>query len=244
MKNSVIDFLDGARSAKSLKQLETLYTKTLSNLGFRQWAYQVVRAEALADERPVILTTFPEAWYQHYTKSSYNLIDPVVIHGPKQVIPFLWSSMSFGFKPSADQTRLFSEAAEFGLAEGLGVPIHGAQGSFAMASMVSDVPTAELQRLLSSYGDVVHLASLAFHSHARDHLALGRSGQEDVDLSRREREVLLWTARGKTRSEIGDILGLSHRTVEFYLLNARNKLGTANSLETVLRAVMLKKIQP
>jgi DNA-binding CsgD family transcriptional regulator len=47
-------------------------------------------------------------------------------------------------------------------------------------------------------------------------------------LSPREREILLWSCRGKTYSEIGAILGLSNSTVKTYLDASRYKLNAVN----------------
>lgn len=44
-------------------------------------------------------------------------------------------------------------------------------------------------------------------------------------LSQREGEVLTWVAQGKTNSEIGQILGISHRTVGKHLERVYQKLG-------------------
>ncbi len=65
-----------------------------------------------------------------------------------------------------------------------------------------------------------------------------------VELADREREVLTWSARGKTSSEIALILGLSKRTVDFHIDNARTKLGVATRIEAAIRAASLGLIAP
>lgn len=47
----------------------------------------------------------------------------------------------------------------------------------------------------------------------------------EASLSEREREVLLWVARGYTNQEISDQLALSVKTVETYRSRATSKLG-------------------
>jgi DNA-binding CsgD family transcriptional regulator len=44
-------------------------------------------------------------------------------------------------------------------------------------------------------------------------------------LTPRETEVLSWLAKGKTNRDIGDILGMSHRTVNKHLEHIFEKLG-------------------
>ena len=57
-----------------------------------------------------------------------------------------------------------------------------------------------------------------------------------VALSDREIETLTWAARGKTSAEIARILGLSKRTVDFHVENARIKLGAATRIEAAVKA--------
>jgi DNA-binding response OmpR family regulator len=65
-----------------------------------------------------------------------------------------------------------------------------------------------------------------------------------VGLREREVETLTWAARGKTFWEIGEILGLSKRTVEFHLENARRKLGVATRTQALIKAATGHLIQP
>ena len=65
-----------------------------------------------------------------------------------------------------------------------------------------------------------------------------------VGLREREVETLTWAARGKTFAEIGTILGLSKRTVEFHLENARRKLGVATRTQALVKAATGNLIRP
>ena len=65
-----------------------------------------------------------------------------------------------------------------------------------------------------------------------------------IDLREREVETLTWAARGKTFGEIAEILGLSKRTVEFHLENARRKLGVATRTQALIKAAKGHLIHP
>ncbi len=67
---------------------------------------------------------------------------------------------------------------------------------------------------------------------------------QQMDLRHREVETLTWAARGKTFAEIAEILGLSKRTVEFHLDNARRKLGVATRTQALIKAAAGGLIQP
>jgi DNA-binding NarL/FixJ family response regulator len=65
-----------------------------------------------------------------------------------------------------------------------------------------------------------------------------------VELHDREVETLTWAARGKTSAEIAQILGLTKRTVDFHLDNARSKLGASTRTEAVIKAATGRLIEP
>ena len=65
-----------------------------------------------------------------------------------------------------------------------------------------------------------------------------------VQLNDREVETLTWVARGKTSAEIAQILGLTKRTVDFHLDNARTKLGAATRTQAVVKAATGRLIDP
>jgi DNA-binding response OmpR family regulator len=67
---------------------------------------------------------------------------------------------------------------------------------------------------------------------------------KQVGLREREVQTLTWAARGKTFWEIGEILGLSKRTVEFHLENARRKLGVATRTQALIKAATANLIRP
>lgn len=57
-------------------------------------------------------------------------------------------------------------------------------------------------------------------------------------LSIRETEVLRWSAEGKTAEDIGLILHLSERTVNFHIANAVRKMGASNKISAVVQAIL------
>jgi DNA-binding response OmpR family regulator/DNA-binding CsgD family transcriptional regulator len=72
--------------------------------------------------------------------------------------------------------------------------------------------------------------------------AVQASGQEDTlrqhfGVTQRESEVLLWIARGKSNKDIGDILGLSPRTVNKHLEQVYAKLGVENRASAAIKAI-------
>lgn len=60
--------------------------------------------------------------------------------------------------------------------------------------------------------------------------------RDHFPLTQRESEVLLWIAKGKSNKDIGDILGLSSRTVNKHLEQIYIKLGVENRASAAVKA--------
>jgi len=63
-------------------------------------------------------------------------------------------------------------------------------------------------------------------------------------LSPLEAEMLTSSARGMTSDAIAQARGLSKRSVDFHLDNARAKLGAVTRIQAVAKAVQVKLIKP
>jgi len=75
-------------------------------------------------------------------------------------------------------------------------------------------------------------------------LPLAPDDNTGAQLTSREVEVLLYTARGWTNKQIGTYLNISDRTVQVHLLKIYQKLGTNSRTEAVSRAMFLGLITP
>ena len=63
-------------------------------------------------------------------------------------------------------------------------------------------------------------------------------------LTRREIEVLMLTATGKTRAEAAQILSVSEETIKAHVENACRKLHAANKTHAITIAMTLGLIEP
>lgn len=84
-------------------------------------------------------------------------------------------------------------------------------------------------------------------SRARDlqpGLQLQQTGHlQDITLTKREKEVLLWSARGKSSWEIGQIVNCSESGVNYHFCNIRRKFGVSSRWTAVFKALEQGLIQ-
>jgi LuxR family quorum-sensing system transcriptional regulator CciR len=64
-----------------------------------------------------------------------------------------------------------------------------------------------------------------------------RLGRGTRQLTPRQRECLIWVAKGKTDWEIGEILGLNEETVTEYLDLARKRFDSGRRIQLAIQAL-------
>ena len=99
---------------------------------------------------------------------------------------------------------------------------------------------APVDRPLSSNGEKIAAFFTSFaHDYMANLLVPKYVPAILLKLTPREKEVLRWTAEGKTSSEIGQILSVSVNTVLFHLKNVVGKLGASNKTQAAVKATAL-----
>jgi DNA-binding CsgD family transcriptional regulator len=81
----------------------------------------------------------------------------------------------------------------------------------------------------------------ALTAHYRSRLSelQGGRGEAAKPLTFKETECLRWCKEGKTNWEIGEIMSISEKTVEFHLSNTIKKLSVSNRITAVVKGIQL-----
>lgn len=201
-------------------------------LGFSYCAYGLRVPIPLARPQVTVLNNYPAEWRKRYHEADYIAIDPTVLHGRKSQVPVLWNDDLF-----ADATGLWDEARAFGLRVGWAqssLDGHGIGGLVTLARSHDDITPAELEAKEIRMRWLVNMSHLALSRKISARLVQPKSA-----LTKREIEVLQWSADGKTAPEIGAILEVSNHTVVFHVANAMRKLNASSRTAATVKAAML-----
>jgi LuxR family quorum sensing-dependent transcriptional regulator len=186
----------------------------------------------------LLLSGWPDEWIDRYAHRGYVHLDPVIARIRQTTMPFAWSEAPVDRDDPA-AAQVMNEATEFGLVNGLAVPIYTHHGFQAIVTF-----GARRMSLDSDARTGLHLIAIYAHSQARDWMIRDScdSASPPPRLSQREIDCLRWAASGKSAWDIAVILGLSQRTIESYLANAALKLGAVNRVQSVAEAIRRKII--
>ncbi|WP_371872943.1 LuxR family transcriptional regulator [Notoacmeibacter sp. MSK16QG-6] len=188
---------------------------------------------ANGDASQCLLTTYCPEWVSHYFQNGYESIDPLLTFGPNSLHPIQWSSVDLNRSTS----EFFSASRDFGIgSKGITISVRGLRQESALVSYSKECSDIEWKSYCNDLiSDLYYLSSL-IHEQAVL-LQSSEIGLAGIRLSTRETETLSWAARGKTAWETAQILGLSEKTVQFYLSNACTKLGTTTKTHAVATAI-------
>lgn len=242
MDQSVQDFLDSLQNTHGIEALRDMMGRQLERMGFNRFAYLAIHIPG-NPKAPFVITTYLDDWAIHYQDRDYMNADPVVSMAGQSMLPFEWLSLNDKRRATKQQRLVLNEAGEFGMKGGFTVPIHGPGGAMAALSASSDVNPKEFSELWEEHKHNIHLIGLYYHV-AVESNALDVEMPSLVRLTDRERECLLWAARGKTAWETSEILHISDETVVFHLKNAMRKIGVFGKHHAVVKAIMLGLIVP
>ena len=149
--------------------------------------------------------------------------------------PFLWSEVAERRDMGVLERQIMAECAEMGMRQGFTVPIYQAGGYTGLVSLAGREPMINEE----SRGAVT-LASIYLHNKLT---TLRRAeAQSQYDLTEREMECLRWAAAGKSDWEIGAILLISSKTVNYHIENAKRKFGVATRVQAIVAALRLGRL--
>ena len=169
-------------------------------------------------------SSYPDRWMAQYKSENYFAVDPVL--KPENFIQghLPWTDELF-----ADAQELWGGAQDHGIRKGitqcLMLPNHAL--GFLSVSRTSLRENAihheEIELRLQMLVQMALTSLLRF-----EHETVM---PPEMKFSKREREILKWTAEGKTSAEIAIILSISENTVNFHQKNMQKKFNAPNKIQ-------------
>ncbi|MFZ1991730.1 MAG: LuxR family transcriptional regulator [Alphaproteobacteria bacterium] len=224
----------------SFKQLRT----AALNWGYDGIAYAnfLTQLDPVAESRDenARLITYSKDWREHYNRERYQDHDVLFNLAASNSGPILWRDARQIQSLTRMQRRIFGDGYDAGHRHGITMSFHGPQGFSAALSLASSGNAGDV------YNAVMPLVGLAWQFHGI-YDAINTPRKLSIpprNIGARERECLMWAARGKSASDIATILGLSERTVETYFTRIGRKLNVHGRIPCVVVATRLGIIQP
>lgn len=238
------DFISSTNEAKSQQELFDIFIKTVSQFGYDMAVYSFLTDCPSIDKKAGhgVLSSYPEEFMKIYLENGYTNIDPVVKYALTGVKAFSWGDMYENISIDKKNKKMMGEANEYKMLDGAAIAIYGANLEVAGIGLSTSFGTINPDKnTISMLRAIVNQFHLCYCEFERSNL---NKNQQHIIITEREKEVLLWSAEGKTVYETAIILSISDATVKFHLQNIYRKLDVTDRTQAVVKAIKLMLINP
>jgi LuxR family quorum sensing-dependent transcriptional regulator len=226
----VFDFFDRLDDLKTIDATCDVLQNIIESFGFN--SFILTRLAPFSSERfseMVQLSTLPQVFVEEYTAQEYIRDDQIVHKSVGIDFSFDWRNDEL-ITNSPLEKSLISFRHDIGIHNVSMFPVRGPYGTNACLAVVQSVSDL-------SKRDRAGLHMIAQYAFAKVSGMVAPDHSKYRKLTNREHEVLTWVASGKSAWEIGEILGISKRTVDEHSQTACHKLGAVNRTQAVAIAV-------
>jgi len=232
MASQFARLVDDVRSENDLAEAMAAISR---RLGFQYFALSHHGDPARSAGVAIRLHNYPARWADYYDSQGLGISDPVHRASHVTSIGFRWSQMPGMIPLTADDRRILLLGAEQGIGDGFTVPAHVPGEARGSCSFAIEAGQAMPEAMLP-YAQLA--GAFAFETARRLWIPRGRLAAEPhAALTDRQRDCVLWIARGKTDWEISRILGTTEETVRRHVKLARERVGVSKRTLLAIRAL-------
>ena len=231
MFSRVDAFVRDVRELEREDALESALADLSRDLGFRYFAL-THHVDVRRSGSAIRIHNYPDGWANWFDEQSLGGTDPVHRASNITSVGFAWSKLPDMIALTAEDRRILDLARKEGLGEGFTVPAHvpgEAHGSCSFACASGDPFSEQHLALLQLVG--------AFAFEAARRMRRDRISQGRVQLTDRQRDCVMWAARGKSDWEIAKVLGVSEATVGEHLRHAYERYGVGKRTLVAIHAL-------
>lgn len=237
----VQEFVRASKSAELMADLRDLIDLSTKELGFDYFAivHHVRFGHPSRDK--IRLSNYPLEWLAKLREAE-SFQEPVLKAAERASTGFLWSRLH-ELVPLTDRQRNYMKrAVRYGLAEGFTVPNHVPGETFGSCHFAVSREAALPEESLPA---AQALGCFAFDA-ARRMLQKSEEPSENyvvpAPLTDRQRDCLLFAARGKSDSVIAQLLNIRPRTVNEHIEAAKRRYSVATRTQLIVRALFRSEI--
>jgi DNA-binding CsgD family transcriptional regulator len=229
-----LPFIDRLPECKSSQQIGAAFADFIAPHGFTAAACGESREIPEGRSWEFFFNTWPAEWLRQYQDNDYVRHDLVPVLARISTQPFTWLEALAARTPTAKQREHYDWAVGLGIIDVLAVPIHHPGGDFGLCVSIAN------HRIEDTFErDALQMASLFAHQRCRELGGQSGASSAPILLTPREVECLRWVLKGKSDTDIGKILGISHTTVHFHIERAKKKLGVKTRTQAAATVVSL-----
>jgi DNA-binding CsgD family transcriptional regulator len=229
-----LPFIERLPQCRSSQEVGSAFSDFVRPYGFMAAACGESREIPEGRSWEFFFNTWPSEWLRQYQTNDYVRHDLVPFTARISAQPFTWHEALRGRTPTEKQREHYAWALTLGIVDVFAVPIHYPGGDFGLCVSIADHRIDEVFER-----NALQMASLFAHQRCRELGGQSEASSAVTLLTPREVDCLRWVLKGKSDTDIGEILDISHTTVHFHIERAKKKLGVKTRTQAAAIVVSL-----
>ena len=229
-----LELVSMVMAADSPEELFAALTTICAQMGFQYFALAHYVDTTLAPESFLRLHNCPARWVDYLDAHATGLFDPIHQASHLTGMGLRWSRLPETIPLSSNGRRIMALGRAHGIGDGFTIPTH-VPGEIRSSCTFANEAGRPLPEEALPLAELVGTFAC---ERARRLWSVRHAGTRPAPvLTKRQRDCVLWAARGKTDWEIGRILGISEQTVIRHLAHARERYDVQKRTLLAVRAL-------
>lgn len=239
-------FVERVSAIKDFDETWRAICREFASYGVEYLIYMFMRPSA-PEDNALICSSLPGWWSDYYRDADLAKSDPFF----KTCFTFAPTGTGRVFNDNNshlindDEKKFINEAGETGFISGISSPVRLQNpGHFGGWNFGTPMQRGAFDRYITEHCDRLQLLGFVAHEALQRRASPHQDYGPPKKLSPRERECLLWLARGLHSYEIADRMNLAVVTVDLYFKRIRKKLRAATREEALAKGIVSGEILP
>jgi LuxR family quorum-sensing system transcriptional regulator CciR len=234
LRKMLLPFIEFVAAATGPDDLARILGETTRNMGYDYFALVHHVDLRGAPASTIRLHNYPDRWVEYFDRHQLASADPVHRASQRTAVGFLWQWVPQMIPLTPQDQLILALAAEHGIGEGFTIPANvpgEATGSCSFATAAGrplPLDSLELAQLVGAF---------AFENARRVWRVRAVEDGTRAPLTDRQRDCLIWAARGKGDWEIARILGISKETAGQHISQACERYGVQKRTSLIVHAL-------
>jgi len=231
-------FASNLYDANNFEQAFNVFESQVLKLGFDGVLYTYIPRVLLDTQfhlNPVyhVSSEYRPKYMDHYSEARFERVDPLVqaVHdGISNPISWWGDICKEYMKADSDSAEVIETARDYGINNGITLPLLSGQSGIAGASIISD-ETSAFGKLLDSRIEKLTLCTRLFHNLVLSHAPYKAEFSKPMlkSLSKTELQLLMGLSRGQSPAQIASQINRSEGYLEQVMIKMRRKLSGVES---------------
>src|SRR5258706_11295234 len=205
LTNATFEFIEMLDDKNDISSLIDAFQTLIGRFGMACFLIGDVTQPKVRRDNRLWATTWPHDWLERWKSRNYITVDPVLNQLLLRNELVRWRDVRR--VDDATGKRVLDEASDYGLKDGMTLPVYGRDGLLIGIALGTD--RYDLDRHAET---CLHMAAIYFHAKLEQLRAGHASRFAESKMTPRERECLSWVAAGKNDWGIFPILRIPERT--------------------------------